>query len=210
MTLKDILMFILSLLNLTGSFNFLRDTLTVPLKFCVRDGAWVWDFTKISDTPFKKLKDLRMIGYLESSFLSSLPCESYAFYYHAVCWFKQGDISVSQQCSNIYLICSMSKYLFWRPRGIHSWTEEPLCVTLRKSYLVMSRNTPFIISDFIATFGALWVFMAWWEWSIKVINMNWCRWNLIHYHPRKGLLPTTGELMYLLNFQSAWGQCHLA
>lgn len=34
--LKDILLFVLDLLNLNGSFNFLRYTLIVHLKLCVK------------------------------------------------------------------------------------------------------------------------------------------------------------------------------
>lgn len=36
--LKDILLFVLDLLNLNGSFNFLRYTLIVHLKLCIKRG----------------------------------------------------------------------------------------------------------------------------------------------------------------------------
>lgn len=140
MGLKDILMFVLGLLNLNASFNFLSYILIVHLALCAGEILWVSDFTKISDTAFQKCKDLRVICYPESSCRSSLPHESCAFHYHAVCWFKQGAISMSQECSDVYLLFIMNKYLFQGLWEIQSWWKRH-CVSLRKLYLVMPRNS---------------------------------------------------------------------
>lgn len=77
---------------------------------------------------------------------------------------------------------------------------------------IQKYTTLFIISDFIATFWTLCLFMTWWEME-HCVDYGESDPDEIWYiiiQERDYLLPTTGKLMYLPNFQSVWGPFHLA